>query len=100
MTTGNSSNALTPTLRCAHGGSTPPRDLLLSTRLVFGFDIRRQRAEVRRGAGFINLGFQMSRLLNQDGSKLRVGGGLGELEKRRRLTREIVPAYHGGSPFY
>jgi hypothetical protein len=25
---------------------------------------------------------------------------LGELEKRRRLTREIVPAYHDGSPFY
>ena len=66
----------------------------------FGIDIRRLRTWVRRRTRFINLRFKIGRLLNQDGSKLRVCGFLGKLEKRRRLTREIVPAYHDGSPFY
>ena len=60
--------------------------------LTFGLGIKRLRAWVRRRAGFINLRFQISRFLNQDGSKLWIGGFPGELEQRRRLTHEILPA--------
>src|SRR5713226_7827546 len=45
-----------------------------STRLGFWFDIRRKRAEARPRVRFINLGFQGGCLLDQNGSKLRVGG--------------------------
>ena len=61
-------------------------------RSAFRLGIRRLRAWVRRRAEFINLGFEISRLFNQDGSKLRIGGFPGELEQRRRLTHEILSA--------
>ncbi len=76
-----------------HGGSR-----LRHLPLIFGLNIRCSRTRLRRRARLVNLRFQISRFLNQDGSKLRVGGCLGELEKRRRLTHEIIPAYHAGSP--
>ena len=60
--------------------------------LPFGLDIRRLRTWVRRRARFINLRFKINCFLNQDGSKPRILGFLGELEKRRRLTHEIMPA--------
>jgi hypothetical protein len=53
-----------------------------------------------RRTRFINLRFKISRLLNQDGSKLRVCGFLGELEKRRHLTDKIIPTQHDVSPRY
>ena len=40
----------------------------------------------------------MSRFLDQNGSKLRIVGGLGELEQRPRLAREIVPTNHDSFP--
>src|SRR5882762_7793160 len=60
----------------------------------FGIDIRRLRTWVRRRSRFINLRFKISRFLNQDGSKLRVCGFLGKLEKRCHLTHEIIPTQH------
>src|SRR5260221_4873682 len=57
-------------------------------------------ARVQRGTRLVNLRFKISRFLNQDGGKLRVGGCLGELEKRRRLTHEIIPALSRWFPFY
>src|SRR5258708_26069312 len=77
-----------------HGGSR-----LRHLPLIFGLNIRCLRTRLRRRARLVNLRFQISRFLNQDGSKLRVGGCLGELEKRRRLTHEILSAYHAGSPY-
>jgi hypothetical protein len=65
--------------------------------LLFGLDIRGQMALIRRARG-INLRCKFRGLLDQDGRKLRVCSGLGEPEKRRRLTREIVPADHDTSP--
>jgi hypothetical protein len=59
---------------------------------AFGWGIRRLRARVGRRAEFINLRFEISRFPNQDGSKLRIGGFPGELEQRRHLTHEILPA--------
>jgi len=46
----------------------------------------------------IDARFEFRRLFNQDGRKFRICGGLGELEKRRRLTHEIQPAYHDVFP--
>ncbi len=60
----------------------------------FGLDIRRLRTWVRRRTRFINLRFKIGRFLNQDGSKPRVCGFLGKLEKRRHLTHEIIPTQH------
>jgi hypothetical protein len=67
--------------------------------LPVGLDIRRLRTRVWRRAPLINSRFKVSRFLNQDDRKVRVGGCLGELEKRRRLTHEIIPAYHTGAPY-
>jgi hypothetical protein len=61
-------------------------------RAGFGIDIPRLRSRVRRRTQFINLRFKISRFLNQHGSKRRVGGFLGKLEKRRHLTHKIIPA--------
>ena len=85
--TSKSSNALTPRIAPLSAAGR------LSGSLGFGLDldIRRGRPEVRPPARLINLGFQGSCFLNQNGSKLRVGGFLGELEKRRCLTHEIIP---------
>jgi hypothetical protein len=55
--------------------------------VIFGLDIR--GLKTRRRARLVNLWFQISRFLNQDGSKLRIGGCLGELEQRRHLTHKI-----------
>ena len=60
----------------------------------FGLDIRRLRTWDRRRTRFINLRFKIGRFLNQDGSKLRVCGFLGKLEKRGHLTHEIIPTQH------
>src|SRR6266404_6928430 len=60
----------------------------------FGLDIRRLRTWVRRRTRFINLRLKIGRFLNQDGSKPRVCGFLGKLEKRRHLTHEIIPTQH------
>lgn len=62
--------------------------------LRFGLDIRCLRTRVPQRACFINLRFKVGRFLDQGGSKLRVGGCLGEVEKCRGLTHEIIPAYH------
>src|SRR5258706_5842858 len=64
----------------------------------FGLNIRRLSTRLPRRTRLIDLRFKISRFLNQNGSKLRVVGCPGELEKRRRLTHEIIPAYHAGSP--
>jgi hypothetical protein len=45
-------------------------------------------------AGRFKPGFQISRLIDQGGCNVSVRGGFGEHEKRRRLAREIVLAYH------
>src|SRR5882762_5056291 len=68
--------------------------------LLFRLCIRRLRSLVRRRTRLINLRFKISRFLNQNGSKLRIGGFLGELEKRRHLTHEIIPALTRCSPRY
>jgi hypothetical protein len=66
----------------------------LKQKLRMWFHIRCLSTRVRRRARLIDLRFQISRFLNQEGGKLRVGSCLGELENRRRLTHEIIPAYH------
>ena len=63
----------------------------------FGFDIGSPKAAIPR-SGLVHARFKIGRLLDQDGRKLRVCGGFGELEKSRRLTHEIQSAYHGGFP--
>jgi hypothetical protein len=60
----------------------------LSLRSGVRAGIRRLRSRTR----LINLRFKISRFRNQDGSKLRVCGFLGKLEKRRYLINEIIPA--------
>jgi hypothetical protein len=40
----------------------------------------------------------MSRLLDQDGRELRIIGCMSKLQKRRRLTRHILPADHHAPP--
>jgi hypothetical protein len=62
--------------------------------LAFGLDIRRLKSLPRLRVRLISLRFKISRFFDQDGSKPRVGGFLGELEKRRHLTHEIIPAQH------
>jgi hypothetical protein len=47
---------------------------------------------LRSRTRLINLRFKISRFRNQDGSKLRVCGFLGKLEKRRYLIKKIIPA--------
>jgi hypothetical protein len=59
--------------------------------LPFGRDIRRLSRVLRR-ARLVNLRFKISRFLNQNGSKLRVGGCLGKSEKCRHLTHKIILA--------
>src|SRR3981081_1330584 len=66
----------------------------------FGLDIRRLRTWVRRRTRFINLRFKIGRFLNQDGSKPRVCGFLGKLEKRRHLTHRNNPYSTRCSPRY
>src|SRR6185369_4446059 len=63
------------------------------------FDVRRHRALVFGGELVrVGLRFQVRRLLDQHGRKLRVGGGLGVFEKRRRLAREVESTQHDVSP--
>jgi len=59
------------------------------------FDVGRQRALVG-GRVFVGVGlrFQVGRLLDQHGRKLRVGSRLGVFEKRRGLTREVESTQH------
>jgi len=58
--------------------------------LIFRLNIR--GLKTRRRTRLVNLRFKISRFLNQDDSKLTVGGCLGELEQRRHLTHKIIPA--------
>jgi hypothetical protein len=57
----------------------------------FRLDIQRPSRRAQH-AVFVDLRFEIGRFLDQNGRKLEVGGALGEPEKRRRLTREILPA--------
>jgi hypothetical protein len=47
-----------------------------------------------RRNGLVYLRFEVRRLLHQDGGKLRVVGCVRKLQKRRRLSRQILPADH------
>ena len=56
-------------------------------------DIRRSRTFVRP-VRFINLGFELGGLLDQACGHIGIGDCLREFEKRRCLTRQILPAHH------
>jgi hypothetical protein len=80
--------------RSPYGLSLPRAGaVLLAVLLCRGLSVRRERRRVRR-AGIINLGFQISRLLDQRSRDVRIGCRLGEHEKHACLTSEIVPADH------
>jgi hypothetical protein len=59
-----------------------------------GLSVRRLWTFVRPRARFINLGEKIGGFLDQGSRKLSVVCGSCELNKRRRLTQEILPAYH------
>ena len=61
--------------------------------LIGLLDIRRSRTFVRT-VRLINLGFEFGGLLDQARSDIRVRDCPGEFEKRRCLTRQILPAHH------
>jgi hypothetical protein len=72
----------------------------MSLRHPRGLDIRRQGHWARQHARFINMQFKIGRFLDQGGGNFGVPSYLGELEKYRRLTREIFSIDHRNfSPF-
>jgi hypothetical protein len=60
-------------------------------------DIRRVRAPVGPLC-FVHLGFEIGGLLEEASRNIWILGCFGELQKRRRLAREILPASHTFSP--
>jgi hypothetical protein len=71
-----------------------PKGTKAEAALRWWLDVWRSTRRRVRHTGFVKPGFQISRNIDQGGCNVSVRGGFGEHEKRRRLTREIVLAYH------
>jgi hypothetical protein len=72
-------------------GHGPPTEAALRRRWL---NIRRQRRRVRARTRFINLRQKIGGFFDQGSRKLGVVCSSRELNKSRRLAREILPAYH------
>ena len=67
---------------------------LTSLQIRRSFDVRRPGTGIGRRDNSFEMGLKIDRLCDQGSYNLGIFGGLGDLEKRRRLTREVGSAEH------